>query len=106
MPFLPSGSRVKPSRRASEPSVSHRSLEKSEYFMFKNAQEIFAYIKKEDVKLVDVRFTDLPGIQHHFNVPVESFDEAVFTDGLMFDGSSIRGFQSIHESDMKLLPVP
>ena len=50
--------------------------------MFKNAAEIFAYIKKEDVKLVDVRFTDLPGIQHHFNVPVESFDEAVFTDGL------------------------
>ena len=74
--------------------------------MFKNAAEIFAYIKKEDVKLVDVRFTDLPGIQHHFNVPVESFDEAVFTDGLMFDGSSIRGFQSINESDMKLLPVP
>jgi glutamine synthetase len=74
--------------------------------MFKNAAEIFAYIKKEDVKLVDVRFTDLPGIQHHFNVPVESFDEAVFTDGLMFDGSSIRGFQSIDESDMKLLPVP
>ena len=74
--------------------------------MFKNSTEIFAYIKKEDVKLVDVRFTDLPGIQHHFNVPVESFDEAVFTDGLMFDGSSIRGFQSIHESDMKLLPVP
>ena len=74
--------------------------------MFKNSSEIFAYIKKEDVKLVDVRFTDLPGIQHHFNVPIESFDEAVFTDGLMFDGSSIRGFQSIHESDMKLLPVP
>jgi glutamine synthetase len=71
-------------------------------FMFKNSAEIFAYIKKEDVKLVDVRFTDLPGIQHHFNVPVESFDEAVFTDGLMFDGSSIRGFQSIHESDMIL----
>ncbi|MEN9687909.1 MAG: hypothetical protein RL381_921, partial [Actinomycetota bacterium] len=74
--------------------------------MFKNSAEIFAYIKKEDVKLIDVRFTDLPGIQHHFNVPVESFDEAVFTEGLMFDGSSIRGFQSIHESDMKLLPVP
>jgi glutamine synthetase len=74
--------------------------------MFKNSSEIFAYIKKEDVKLIDVRFTDLPGIQHHFNVPVESFDEAVFTEGLMFDGSSIRGFQSIHESDMKLLPVP
>ena len=74
--------------------------------MFKNSAEIFAYIKKEDVKFIDVRFTDLPGIQHHFNVPVESFDEAVFTDGLMFDGSSIRGFQAIHESDMKLLPIP
>jgi glutamine synthetase len=74
--------------------------------MFKNSSEIFDYIKKNDVKLVDVRFIDLPGIQHHFNVPVESFDESVFKDGLMFDGSSIRGFQSIHESDMKLLPVP
>ena len=72
----------------------------------KNAAEVFDYIKKNDVKLVDVRFIDLPGIQHHFNVPVESFDEAVFTDGLMFDGSSIRGFQAIHESDMKLFPVP
>ncbi len=74
--------------------------------MFKSSSEIFDFIKKNDVKLVDVRFIDLPGIQHHFNVPVESFDEAVFTDGLMFDGSSIRGFQAIHESDMKLLPVP
>ena len=74
--------------------------------MFKNSAEIFAFIKKEDVKLVDVRFIDLPGIQHHFNVPVESFGEEVFTEGLMFDGSSIRGFQAIHESDMKLLPVP
>lgn len=74
--------------------------------MFKNSAEIFAFIKKEDVKLVDIRFIDLPGIQQHFNVPIESFDEAVFTDGLMFDGSSIRGFQAIHESDMKLLPIP
>src|SRR5215813_4427202 len=40
----------------------------------------------------------------HFNVPVESFDEKVFSDGLAFDGSSIRGFQAIHESDMLLLP--
>ena len=79
---------------------------KMEEEMFKSASEILAYIKKENVKLIDVRFIDLPGIQHHFNVPAESFDDAVFTEGLMFDGSSIRGFQSIHESDMKLLPVP
>jgi len=79
---------------------------KMEEEMFKSASEILAYIEKENVKLIDVRFIDLPGIQHHFNVPAESFDDAVFTEGLMFDGSSIRGFQSIHESDMKLLPVP
>src|SRR6186713_486347 len=42
----------------------------------------------------------------HFNMPAESFDESVFSDGLAFDGSSIRGFQAIHESDMMLLPDP
>jgi len=74
--------------------------------MFKSSSEILDYIKKNNVRFVDVRFIDLPGIQHHFNVPVESFTDDVFKNGLMFDGSSIRGFQSIHESDMKLLPVP
>ncbi|CAB4774671.1 MAG: type I glutamate--ammonia ligase [Actinobacteria bacterium] len=72
----------------------------------KNSTDVLKYIKDNGVTLVDVRFTDLPGVQQHFNVPAASFDEAVFTDGLMFDGSSIRGFQSIHESDMKLLPAP
>ena len=56
--------------------------------------------------MVDVRFCDLPGVMQHFTVPVGSFDEDVFTDGLGFDGSSIRGFQAIHESDMLLLPDP
>ncbi len=58
------------------------------------------------MKFVDVRFVDLPGIMQHFNVPAASFGTAAFEDGLMFDGSSIRGFQSIHESDMKLIPDP
>ena len=62
------------------------------------------YIKDEDVKFVDVRFCDLPGVMQHFNVPAESVDADFFTDGQMFDGSSIRGFQAIHESDMKLIP--
>ena len=73
--------------------------------MFKSSSELISFIKKENVALVDVRFIDLPGIQHHFNVPAHQFTEDVFTNGLMFDGSSIRGFQSIHESDMKLLPA-
>jgi glutamine synthetase len=72
--------------------------------LFANPEELLRYVKNEGVKFVDVRFCDLPGIMQHFNVPVESFDESVFTDGLAFDGSSIRGFQQIHESDMLLLP--
>ena len=58
------------------------------------------------MEFIDVRFCDLPGTMQHFTVPTVSFSEDVFTDGLMFDGSSIRGFQQIHESDMQLLPDP
>jgi glutamine synthetase len=72
--------------------------------VFANSEELLRYVKDEGVKFVDVRFCDLPGIMQHFNVPTESFDESVFRDGLAFDGSSIRGFQQIHESDMMLLP--
>ena len=72
--------------------------------MFANPEELLRYLKDEDVKFVDVRFCDLPGVMQHFNMPVESFDDSVVTDGLAFDGSSIRGFQAIHESDMMLLP--
>jgi len=72
--------------------------------MFKNAEEAIAFTRNEGVEFVDVRFIDLPGITQHFNIPVEQFDEDAFSEGLMFDGSSIRGFQAIHESDMKLVP--
>ncbi len=72
--------------------------------MFANSEELLRYLKDEDVKFVDIRFCDLPGVMQHFTVPVESFDDSVFADGLAFDGSSIRGFQAIHESDMLLLP--
>ena len=74
--------------------------------MFTNADEVLKFIGDNKVEFVDVRFCDLPGTVQHFTVPVESFDAKVFTDGLMFDGSSIRGFQQIHESDMLLLPDP
>jgi hypothetical protein len=68
MPNALSSLRVYPDRSPSK--VKALSTIRGANFMFKNSAEIFAYIKKEDVKLVDVRFTDLPGIQHHFNVPV------------------------------------
>jgi glutamine synthetase len=66
--------------------------------LFTSADEVLNYIKSEGVEMVDVRFCDLPGVMQHFTVPVGSFTEDVFTDGLGFDGSSIRGFQQIHES--------
>jgi glutamine synthetase len=74
--------------------------------MFSSAEEVLSFIAAEKVEFVDVRFCDLPGTVQHFTVPTQSFSESVFTDGLMFDGSSIRGFQQIHESDMLLLPDP
>lgn len=67
--------------------------------MFQNADEAKKFIADEDVKFVDVRFCDLPGVMQHFSLPVEAFDP---DEELAFDGSSIRGFQAIHESDMAL----
>src|SRR5438270_11268376 len=72
----------------------------------KTPDDIFKLVKDEDIEYVDVRFCDLPGTMQHFTIPIYVFDENVFEEGLAFDGSSIRGFQSIHESDMLLLPDP
>ncbi len=60
----------------------------------------------KDVKMVDFRFTDMPGTWQHFSVPAHTLDEELFEDGLGFDGSSIRGFKEIHESDMILMLDP
>ncbi|MBC9926756.1 MULTISPECIES: type I glutamate--ammonia ligase [unclassified Leucobacter] len=72
--------------------------------MFREPAEVLSYIKEHDVKFLDVRFTDLPGVQQHFNVPAASVDLDFFVTGQMFDGSSIRGFSGIAESDMQLIP--
>jgi glutamine synthetase len=72
--------------------------------MFKDSSEVLKFIKDEDIKFLDIRFTDLPGVQQHFNIPASTVDEEFFSVGQMFDGSSIRGFASIHESDMQLIP--
>ncbi len=58
----------------------------------------------KDVKMVDFRFTDLPGTWQHFSIPAHELEEGHFEDGIGFDGSSIRGFREIHESDMLLIP--
>jgi glutamine synthetase len=72
--------------------------------VFNTSDEVLRFISDEDVKFVDVRFCDLPGIMQHFTVPAQSFSAETIDEGLAFDGSSVRGFQEIHESDMLLLP--
>jgi glutamine synthetase len=69
-------------------------------------KEVLALCREKDVKAVDLRFMDFPGIWQHFTIPVNKLDEDVFEDGLGFDGSSIRGWQAINESDMILTPQP
>jgi len=61
---------------------------------------------RTEVEMVDLRFTDPFGVWHHFSIPTRELTEALFEEGVGFDGSSIRGFQEIHESDMILIPDP
>jgi len=68
--------------------------------------ELLRQAREQGVKIVDVKFTDLLGTWQHFSLPLDQLDEDAFEEGLGFDGSSIRGFQEIHESDMLLLPDP
>src|SRR5512141_3139686 len=67
-------------------------------------QKLMEMIKAQNVQVVDVKFCDLPGTWQHFSIPAATLDEEMIKEGLGFDGSSIRGFQAINESDMLLLP--
>ena len=71
-----------------------------------NAKEALAYAKKNDVVMVDLRFTDWPGTWQHCSYPISQIEEGTFEDGMGFDGSSIRGWQAINESDMLMVPDP
>lgn len=66
--------------------------------------EVLRLCRENDVKAVDLRFADLLGTWHHTTIPVKKLDEEVFEEGLGFDGSSIRGWQAINESDMLMIP--
>ncbi len=74
--------------------------------MPKTPTDVRQLAEKADVKIVDVKFIDLPGVWQHFSFPVEDLTDDIFEDGLGFDGSSVRGFQEIQESDMLLIPDP
>jgi glutamine synthetase len=72
--------------------------------LFDSVNDLLRYVEDSHVEVIDVRFCDLPGTMHHFTVPHTSLTAHELEEGLAFDGSSIRGFQAIHESDMLLLP--
>jgi len=71
-----------------------------------DARSVLNMIKEQGIQMVDFKFTDLPGTWQHFTVPAVMLSEDDFMDGLGFDGSSIRGFQAINESDMLVFPDP
>jgi len=69
-------------------------------------KEVISYVKENDIMMIDLKFMDFPGMWQHFTVPVSQLNEEFFEDGLGFDGSSIRGWQPIHASDMLVIPDP
>ena len=70
------------------------------------ADDVLSLVQGEGIEMIDLRFCDLIGQMQHFSVPAHQFTEEAFTTGFNFDGSSVRGFQEIHESDMALIPDP
>jgi glutamine synthetase len=69
-------------------------------------KEVLDYAKKNDARQVDMRFTDLPGLSQHISYPINMLDDGSFEDGFGIDGSSIRGWAAINESDMLIIPDP
>jgi glutamine synthetase len=69
-------------------------------------KEVLDLARSSEAQFVDLRFCDLPGIMQHFSMPIHELTEDGFEEGYGFDGSSIRGFQEIQESDMLLIPDP
>src|ERR1700729_1428144 len=67
-------------------------------------KHVLEFVKQHEVKMLDLRFTDLPGLWHHVSYPIAQLSESSFEEGFGMDGSSIRGWAAIHESDMLLIP--
>jgi len=72
----------------------------------KKINDVFKLIKEKEIKMIDLRFTDLPGQWQHFSAPVSNLKQDHFYEGFGFDGSSIRGWKPINESDMLAIPDP
>jgi len=69
-------------------------------------KEVLTLVREKEIKAIDLRFVDFPGTWQHFTIPANQLEESTFEDGVGFDGSSIRGWQAINESDMLVIPQP
>ena len=69
-----------------------------------NPREVLEFAKKNRVQMVDLKFVDLIGTWQHFSIPVEELTEELFKDGSGLDGSSIRGWKAINDSDLLMIP--
>src|SRR6202795_1257055 len=69
-------------------------------------KEVLEFAKKNHARQLDLRFSDIPGLQHHVSYPISELSGESFLDGYGMDGSSIRGWAAINESDMLLIPDP
>ncbi|MDJ1170203.1 type I glutamate--ammonia ligase [Roseofilum sp. BLCC_M154] len=74
--------------------------------MFQNAAEFLKYVQDNKIQMIDLKFIDMPGIWQHLTLYQDQIDETSFTDGVAFDGSSIRGWKAINESDMTMVLDP
>src|SRR5262245_43994675 len=72
----------------------------------KTPADVLKLVKEKGLKVVDYKFVDFIGVWQHFSHPIDEMSEETFKEGLGFDGSSIRGWQAINESDMLLIPDP
>ena len=67
-------------------------------------EEVLQLAQDRSVKMVDLKFVDVPGTWQHFSIPLHNLEAEMFSEGIPFDGSSVRGFQAINESDMLIIP--
>ncbi|MFE1748297.1 type I glutamate--ammonia ligase [Coleofasciculus sp. H7-2] len=74
--------------------------------MFQTPQEFLTYVKEKNIQIIDLKFIDMPGIWQHLSMYQNQIDESSFTEGVPFDGSSIRGWKAINESDMAMVLDP
>ena len=94
---------AKPKTKA---SASPKSKAKAKAAPAATARSVVANAKAQGVQMIDFKFVDFPGTWQHFSIPASTLEEDMFSEGLGFDGSSIRGWKSIDESDMLVMPDP